>query len=61
MKKTKYFQKKNLLVILLALMLILSLTACQTEKPAPVESTNEQPATDPVAEEKSIILATPQI
>lgn len=61
MKKTKHFQKKGLLVVLLALLLTFSLAACQSEKPAPTEKpteeTTQQPSTEP-AEERSMILAT---
>lgn len=57
MKKPKQYQMKILLFVLLALMLVISLTACQSEKPVPEEQPAEQPATEPVVE-KSIILAT---
>ncbi len=58
MKKTKCFQAKSLFVVLLAIMMLLSLVACQSEKPAPSEKPSEQPTKEPVAEERSIILAT---
>jgi len=61
MKKTKHFQKKGLLLVLLALVLTFSLTACQSEEKTPTEKPAEQvaelPATEP-AVERSIILAT---
>ena len=53
MKKTKHFQKKSILVVLLALLLTFSMTACQSKNNSPAD----QPAAEP-AEERSIILAT---
>ncbi|MBP1927134.1 tungstate transport system substrate-binding protein [Sedimentibacter acidaminivorans] len=58
MKKTKHFQRKGLFIVLLALMMVISLVACQSTKPAPSETPSEQQATNPATEEKSIILAT---
>lgn len=57
MKKPKQYQMKILLFVLLALMLVISLTACQSEEPVPEEQPTEQPETEPVVE-KSMILAT---
>ena len=61
MKKTKHFQKKSLLLVLLALVLTFSLTACQSEEKTPTEEpakqVAEQPASEP-AVERSMILAT---
>lgn len=61
MKKTKHFQKKGMLLVLLALVLTFALSACQSEEKTPAEQPAEQatetPDTEP-AEERSIILAT---
>ncbi len=54
-------QIKNLLVLLLSLIMVFSLTACQNEQPqAPAEQPKEEPKEEPKqeAEERSFILAT---